>query len=186
MIELERLVRLALDELDDVEAAEVEEHVLACSSCAATLERLLGIGGAVREIVRAGQLAFPVSGALLTELERAGLVSRYYRLAADCIVPCSVGARDIYAVTTLEADLRGVERVDLVRTILGDSVRMNDLPFDAEHGLVRFVSRSDLLRKLPTARVELALSAVDGSGERRLSEYFLDHTGIRDPADPSE
>jgi hypothetical protein len=177
VIELERLVKLALDELGETEAADVEEHVLACGSCAATLERLLRLGDAVREVVRAGKLAFPATGGLVTELERAGLVSRSYLLAPDRIVPCAVSAEDIYAVTTFEADLRGVERVDIVRTVLGRSIRMNDVPFDAESGLVRIVSRSDVLRTLPTTRIKLELFAVEGSGERRLSEYFLDHTG---------
>ena len=185
MIELERLVRLALDEVDDVEAAEIEEHVLACSSCAATLEHLLGIGGAVREVVRTGQLAFPVSGALVTELEGAGLVSRSYRLAADQVVPCAVGGEDIYTLTTLEADLRGVRQVDVVRIAFGTSARMTDVPFDATQGLVSYVSRADVLRTLPSARIALALFAVEASGERKLAEYFLDHTGFGAP-DPSE
>ena len=177
MIALERLVMLSLDELGVAEAADVEEHVLACGICASRLERLLRIGAAVRELVRAGQFAFPVSAALLEELQRAGLVSRSYVLAPDQLVPCAVGAEDIYAATTLEADLRGVERIDLVRTAAGGSLRMNDLPFDAERGLVRFVSRSDVLRTLPSGRFKLELFAVDASGARKVSEYFLEHTG---------
>ena len=177
MIELEQLVKLALEELGETEAADVEEHVLACGSCAATLERLLRLGDAVREVVRAGKLAFPVTRSLLIELERAGLVSRWYRLAADRIVPCAVSGEDIYALTTLEADLRGVEQLDVVRTVLGGSARMTDVPFDAEQGVVRFVSRSDVLRTLPTTRIKLELFAVEGPAERKLSEYFLDHTG---------
>ena len=177
MIELEQLVKLATGELGDAEVADVEEHILACGSCAATLERLLRLGDAVGVVVRAGKLAFPATGGLVADLERAGLVSRSYLLAPDCIVPCAVSAEDLYAVATFEVDLRGVERVDLVRTVLGGSVRMNDVPFDAEQGVVRIVSRSDVLRTLPTARVKMELFAVDGPAERKLSEYFLDHTG---------
>jgi hypothetical protein len=176
MIDLDRLVLLALDELDETEASAVETHVLGCGPCAATLERLLRIGGAVREVVRAGQLAFPCSPALLQELRTAGLISRAYRLAPDQVVPCTVGARDIYTLTTLEAELRGVSQLDLVRTTAEGSARMRDLPFDAGSGLAMYVSRGDLLRKIPTTRIKLELVAVEPAGERTLGEYFLDHT----------
>src|SRR4029079_1673861 len=100
--------------------------------------------------VARGKLAFPVAPALLAELESAGLVSRTYRLVPDGVLPCAVGSSDIFALTTLEADLRGAKQVDVVRTMAGSSVRMPDVPFDAELGLVRFVSRSDFIRTLPT------------------------------------
>jgi hypothetical protein len=178
VIDLQRLTMLALGELTDAEAADVEEHVLACGACASTLERLLRIGPAIRDVVHEGKIAFPVTAALGEELGKAGLVSRSYHLAPNAVTPCAVGATDIYALTTLEADLRGVEHVDVVKTTPAGSLRMCDVPFDAERGLVRLVSRSDLLRMLPTARVRLELFAVDASGEKKLSEYFLDHTAF--------
>jgi hypothetical protein len=178
VIDLERLVMLALGELGDQEAAEVEEHVLGCGTCASTLERLLRIGAAAREIVRSGKVALPVTASLVEQLTSAGLVSRSYHLAPGRIVPCTAGAVDIYALTTLEADLNGIERIDIVRTAPGSSVRMRDVPFDRASGLVRFVSRSDFLRTLPTTRLRLEVLAVDEAGERKLGEYFLDHTAF--------
>ena len=52
-----------------------------------------------------------------------------------------------------------------------------------------YVTRSDVLRKLPSTRVTLELFAVgasdkesgEGSGERKLAQYFLDHKGIAGP-----
>jgi putative zinc finger protein len=176
MIAIERLVMLALGELDATAAAEVEEHILSCGACASTLERVLAIGDAARDLVLAGKVASPISPALLAELEAAGLVSRRYHLAPDRVLPCTVGADDVYSLTTLEADLRDVEHVDLVQTTPLGAIRMRDVPFDAERGLVSYVSRADLLRALPSARIRLELFAVDASGERKVSEYFLEHT----------
>jgi hypothetical protein len=178
MIELERLVLLALDELDDAAAAEVEAHILACGACATTLERLLRIGRAVRELIRAGQATFPCSAALIEEMRAAALISREYRLAPDQVVACTAGAADIYAATTLEADLRDVAQVDIVITSPAGSARLQDVPFDAERGLATYVSRSDQLRTLPSTRIELELLAVDPAGERKLGQYFLEHTAF--------
>jgi hypothetical protein len=57
-------------------------------------------------------------------------------------------------------------RVDVVQSTPGGSARMMDVPFDAEPGVVRFVSRSDVLRSLPSTRLRLEVFAVDGSDER--------------------
>ena len=165
MIALEKLVMLALDELGEVEAAEVEEHVLGCGECAALLEHLLNIGGAVGEVVAEGKVGFSASGdAIVEKLKAAGLISRTYHLAPDHLLPCAVGAKDVYAMTTLEADLRGVAHLDLVQTTSLGSMRMQDVPFDAKRGLVRFVVRSDQLRMLPSTRVRLELFATDMNG----------------------
>jgi hypothetical protein len=143
----------------------------------------------VRNVVRGGKAAFPVSAALVEALKAAGLISRTYHLVPERAVPCAVGIEDIYALTTLEADLRGVVQLDLVQTTNLGSRRVKDVPFDAERGVVMYVTRSDVLRKMPSTRVTLELFAVgasregsgEGSGERKLAQYFLDHKGIAGP-----
>ncbi len=178
MIDLERLVLLALDELDDAEAAEVDEHVLACGACASTLERLLHIGAGVRDLVRAGRTNIPVTTSLAAELRATGLISRSYHLAPDEIVPCTVGADDVYALTTLDADFRGVDRVDMVMTTPGGARTIADLPFDRERGQVSYVAPSSTLRTFPSMRIKLELFSVEGKGPRKLGEYFLEHTAF--------
>jgi hypothetical protein len=177
VIEHERLQLLALGDATE-DAAAVEEHVLSCAACAAALERLLAIGDGVRDAVSAGEVAFPVTPALAESLAAAGLVSKSYRLPPGGALPCSVGAADFYSLTTLEADLDGVARVDVVRTLPGGAVRMPDVPFDAARGTVAYVSRSDQLRALPSGRIRIELFAIDPSGERKIAEYFLDHTAF--------
>jgi len=183
VIELDQLIGHALGELDEPAAAVVDEHVLACGRCAAVLERLLAIGDGVRALVQAGQVACPASAALVEELAAAGLISRRYRLAPDQPVACTVSADDIYAATTLEgpAEVRGVQQLDVVLTTPAGATRMRDAPFDPRSGLVMFLTRSDVLRKLPSCRIRVELVAVDASGERELAAYFLDHTA---PASP--
>jgi anti-sigma factor RsiW len=175
MIPMDRLVALAVGELDDAERDAIDAHLLACGACTATVERLLDLEDALRELVRDGQVAVPVSAGLERQLREAGLVSRTYRLAPGEVLPCSVGADDLYALTVLQADLRAVERVDVVRTTAAGSTRMIDVPFVADDGVVRFVSRSDRLRELPTCRIELEVVAVDAGGERRIGAYSLEH-----------
>lgn len=174
MIAIERLLMLALDELDASEATDVEGHVLACGSCAARFERLLRLTSVIAEIVQSGAMSFPVTPSLAQELEAAGLVSRSYRIAPGESVPCSVGADDIYALTTLEAKLDDVERLDLAVSLPAGTVRMTDVPFARERGLVAYVTPSRHLRHLPSARVTIELL----DGERRIGRYFLDHTAF--------
>jgi hypothetical protein len=183
VIDLDRLISLALGELDESEATVVDEHVLACGPCAAVLARLLAIGGALRTLVRAGQIAFPASAAMVERLAVAGLISRRYQLAPDQTLPCSVGSADIYTATTLEgpAELRGVQQLDIVRTTPAGSIRIRDVPFDRRSGMVTFLSRSDVLRKLPSVHIQLELVAVDAAGERKLAAYYLDHTALASP-----
>jgi hypothetical protein len=179
VIAIEHLALLALGDADEAETTAVEEHVLACSACATKLERLLRIGDAARELVRTGGVAFPVTTSLAERLRAEGLVSRSYRLATGAVVPCSVSATDIYALTTLEADLAGVTRATLIVTLPAGAgkVDMVDVPFDAVRGTVSYVFRSSTIRKVPSGPITLELYAND-PGERLLGRYFLEHTAF--------
>ena len=179
MIALERLLMLSLGELDDPEAAPVEEHVLACAACASTLERLLRIGDGVRALVHAGGLPFFASVSVLDELGRAGLVTRTFRLGPGETVACTVTAEDIYAASYMTANLSRVARVDVVRRTSHGTHRTEDVPFDATRGVVGMVLPGAFLRTLPTEKGRVVLYAVDPSGERELGEYTFDHTAYR-------
>jgi hypothetical protein len=174
MIADDALLMLALAELSGPDAEEAGEHVLACGACAERLEQLVALGIGIRDLVRAGKTWIVLSRRLLERMDRDGLVSRTYRVRPGETVPCGVGARDVYALTHLEADLTGVSRVDLVVSDLG--MRVDDVPFDRERGEITFVERSDHVRALPTGPIRLVLVAVDDVGERALGEYTLSHT----------
>jgi hypothetical protein len=169
VIALDRLAMAALGELDD---DEVEEHVLACSRCAAIFASFVRLGPAIAELVRGGGVSVVATASLVDRFERESLVSRRYVLAPGSTVPCAVGADDVYSCTTLEADLSGVGRVDLVR----GPTRIADVPFDARG--VRLLTRSDFLRTLPSMKIPFRLIAVEPGAERTIAEYTLDHTAF--------
>ena len=177
MIPRERLLALALGEIEGDEAAAVEDHVLGCSTCAADLERLLDLRNAIPALVRAGKVRVTVTPALLERLEREGLVTRTYEIAPNQAVSCTVGATDVYtAVHLLGLDLAGVTRVDLIVSLHPHEVRFEDVVFDAAHGRVVYAQRADFIRTLATGRHGIRLVSVEAGGDRELARYHLDHT----------
>jgi hypothetical protein len=177
MIAFGKLAMLALGELPESEAAVVEDHILACGSCAAILDRLLDLGARVAEVTQEGS-AFMLAGhALVGELERVGLVTRTYQLRPGGEVACTVDANDIYSALRLFLDTSGeVGRVDLLYESPTASHRFDDVPMDRAAGEVVFVQPADYLRTLPSGRRTIRLVVVDGDGERTLGEYVLNHT----------
>jgi hypothetical protein len=172
MIDIDRLISLALDELPATDVPEVEEHLLACGRCARVLEQLVQLGSGVRELVGAGKVRFAVGADMLQRLVDSGLVAKVYRVPAGGSVNCSVGTKDVYISAELSADLRGVQRVDVIKHVLGHSVRVDDVPFDREHGIVRTVELAEFLRMLPTTQVVIEL--VDG--DRSIAKYHFNHS----------
>ena len=178
MIAFEQLLMLVEGELDPDGAAKVDEHIIECGACASTFERLYRLAPVLDEIVRSGGMAFPVTESLADDLRKAGLISRSYRIAPDAIVPCTVTAEDIYALTTVEVDLRGVERLNVVVTLPMGPLRMQDVPFAPGSGVVSWIAQSSRLRLLPNTRVTVDVFAEEAGGERKLGRYMLDHTAF--------
>lgn len=174
MIALERLAACALGELHADAESEVEEHVLSCGRCAAVYASFVRLGRSVAALVQAGGASMVAPRTIVEALEREGLVSRRYVLAPGAVVPCTVGADDIYSLTTFEADLSGIERVDMIR----GTQRIDDVPFEPS-GTVRLITSCELIRALPSMKLPFRLVAVrpDGS-EKVLAEYTLDHTAF--------
>jgi hypothetical protein len=173
VIPFDRLAACALGEIPEADDLAVEEHVLSCGRCAAVLASLLRLGPAVGALVRSGGAMMPVTRALAERLDAEGLISRRYFLEPGRPVPCTVGADDVYSLTTYQVDLAGVSRVDLIRA----GQRLADIPFDGGAGRVYMLSRADQLRALPTTTLPLRLLAVDAASERILGDYVLEHTG---------
>ena len=177
MIAIAHLLSNALGELEDDMEREVDEHILSCGRCAATYASLVRLGPEIAALVRSGTATMFVSRALADRLEREGLVTRRYLLTPGAVVPCTIGAEDIYSLTTLEGDLSHAERVDLIR---GDHCT-RDVPFDRS-GSVRLLTSGDVIRNFPTMKVPFRLVAVGADGqERTIGEYTLDHTAFDPP-----
>jgi hypothetical protein len=176
VIAFEKLAALALGELAPDEAATVEEHVLACGECAATLERLLDLGGAVGEVTRAAQVDDLASPALVARLERDGLVTRVYGAEAGGTIECTVSASDRYTVMRYVVDLRGVQRIDVEHVLPHKTVRQHDMPFDPASGEVTVARAAKALLPLPSATKTIRIVSVEAGGDRVLAEIVLRHT----------
>lgn len=176
MIATEKLIALAVGDLDDAEAEAVEEHVLSCSACAQLLERVLSLGDGIRTLVRSSALHVSLTPSLVAELEKAGLITRVYRIPAGGSVDCTVTREDRFVAAFLEADLRGVERVDLVMEVPSGVLRYDDVTFDVERGVVAWVSSGDFVRSLPTMKHSARVYAVEDGRERELGRYTFNHT----------
>jgi hypothetical protein len=179
VIAFERLAMLALRELPEHEALEVEEHVLGCDGCAAILEGILDLGDRIAEVTRSGG-AFLLAGPTLVErLVRDRMVTRTYRASPGGQVHCTVDAGDVYTAMHLALDTRGLRRIDLLYGAASGGYRIDDVPFDPDGGEVVFVQPAEYLRTLPTERKTIRLIAVDDAGERVVGEYVLNHTAYR-------
>jgi len=167
VIDLDRLIACALGGDDD----EVEQHVLACSDCAARFAAFVRLGPALAALVRAGAGGFPATRTLVDRLEAEHLISRRYALAPGSVVACTVGAADIFSLSVFEVPGAGAVPVDLYR----GQVHFPDVPVDAGH--VYMVTPSAIIRTLPSGRIPFRIA----SAGRTLAEYTLDHTALHSP-----
>jgi hypothetical protein len=181
MIAFERIVLLALHELPDVEAVEVEDHVVRCTECAATLERLLDVGERVATLTRTGQVYLLAGTGLIRVLERERMITRNYRMPPGGQVFCTVDASDIYTAMHLGLDTRGVRRLDLVYEAASGGWRIEDFPFDPAEPEIVFALPGSYLRTLPSERKTIKAVAVDQGSERVIAEYVLNHTAFSPP-----
>jgi hypothetical protein len=168
VIELDRLIACALGGDDD----GVEEHVLACTPCAELFASFVRLGPALAATIRAGDLGFIATRSLVDRLDRESMISRRYRLTPGVIVPCTIGLTDILSMLELEADLTSASRVDLAR----GAERLADIPFDRTAGRIYVITPAAIVRRFPTMKIPFRLLAVDGTAERTLGDYTLDHT----------
>jgi len=180
-IPLATLLEYWLGELDEAQEGRLDEHLLGCGHCSATLQSLVDIAGEVRAAVRAGAVHSVLSDAFVRRLAAQGLRLREYRAPHNGSVYCTVAPDDDLLITRLDAPLAGVERLDVERLGGGGAVleRLRDVPFDAAAGEVVFTPRMEHIRALPASTVRYRLLAVAPTGERLVGEYTFHHTPYR-------
>jgi hypothetical protein len=167
--------------LDDDDAAATEaadEHLMACDACGERLDELIALGDGVRAALRAGSIAAATTDAFIRRLVDRGLQIREYRLGPGGRVNCSAAPQDDLVVSRLDANLAGVERIDLLtrRSTEPDMQhRLEDVPFDPRTGQVLLVQRLAELRASPAHTAEVTLLAVGPEGSRELGRYTFVH-----------
>jgi hypothetical protein len=180
-IPLATLLEYWLGELDEAREGALDEHLLGCGHCSATLQGLVDLAGEVRAAVRAGAVHAVLTDAFVKRLAAQGLCLREYRVPHNGSVYCTVAPEDDLLITRLDAPLEGVERLDIERS--GEEgagiERLRDVPFDAAVGEVVYTLRMGRIRALPATTLRVRLLAMSPSGERLVGEYTFHHTPHR-------
>lgn len=161
--------------------AQIEEHLLNCSTCSARLAQILALSDGIKQIVLAGDLGAVVTGPFLERLKRGGLRVREYHVQSGGSVLCTIAPDDDLVVGRLRAPLAGVGRLDLLLRdpSQADVARMRDVPFNPQADEVIFAPRAAYLRQLDTLTQRLELVAVEGSADRTIGEYTFNHSRYR-------
>jgi Putative zinc-finger len=163
-------------ELSDEENRSIEEHLFSCASCAARLESIASLEISLRTLARQGRISGIISRPLLNRLQREGVRVRLYSLSPGETVPCAIFPGDDLVVTSLRADLEGIDTVSLVVTGPGNAPvsDLDDAPIAAEDGEVLWATPGAVVRQMPSTRLRLTLAS--GGDRRVLGEYVLDHS----------
>jgi hypothetical protein len=175
-LSLSMLVDYLARELASEEEAQLEEHVFACDACHRRLQAVADLGAGVTQLARRrGGLYMGLTGALAGKLAADGLRIREYRAAPGERVFCAVGRQDDLVLTRLDADLAGVEGVDLTMSS-GGQVLMHvaDAPIDRRANQVLYANSAESLRSWPAMTILVQLVA----GGRTVGEYTFVHAGV--------
>lgn len=158
--------------------AEREEHLFACRQCARSLQALVELGDALRALVRNGGATAVVPPSFADTLKASGLRVNEYRVEPNGSVNCSIAPNDDLVVSRLQAPLRDVKRLDvIVRTVeTNQSMRLQDVAFDASRQEVTMLPKARELRQCGIATQRVELVAVTAAGDRTLGEYVFHHT----------
>lgn len=169
---------------DHPEAGELEEHLMACATCSATVERLAAIAGGVRKLVSRGRLPLVLTPTLLARLEEDGVRIRHHRVDPGGRTACTVGPEDDLVSVCLTGSFRPGERVDvMIADAPAVSRRLEDVPVDRERGQIILVEPGSTIRPLPAHMVTIVVRGVGDEGERTIGEYTLEHRPWADGPD---
>ena len=178
-VPLATLLAYWLDELDEAQEVVVDEHLLGCDHCSASLQTLVDTAGEIRAAVRGGEVRAVLTDAFVKKLAAQNVRLREYRVEHNGSVNCTVAPEDEVLVTRLRAPLAGIERLDVdFLDANGQSIRrLHDVPFDPAAGEVVITQQIQVVRAMPATTVRYRLyDMASPSGERLVSEYALHHT----------
>ena len=178
-VPLATLLAYWLNELDEAQEGMVDEHLLGCDHCSASLQTLVDTAGEIRAAVRSGEVRAVLTDAFVNKLAAHNVRLREYRVEHNGSVNCTVAPEDEVLVTRLRAPLAGIERLDVdFLDANGQSIRrLRDVPFDPAAGEVVITQQIQVVRAMPATTVRYRLyDMASPSGERLVSEYALHHT----------
>lgn len=157
-------------------ADELEEHLMACATCSARLERMTAIAEGVRRLVREARLPLVLTSALLARLEVEGVRIRHHRVAPGGRTACMAGPEDDFVSVCLSGDFPAGERVDSVIAEPPEMAkRLEDVPVDRESGQIILVMPAAAIRQLAAHTATIRVLGGAGNDENIIAEYTLDH-----------
>ena len=112
-VPLATLLAYWLDELDEAQEGMVDEHLLGCDHCSASLQPLVDTAGEIRAAVRGGEVRAVLTDAFVNKLAAQNVRLREYRVEHNGSVNCTVAPEYEVLVTRLRAPLAGIERLDV-------------------------------------------------------------------------
>ena len=173
----ERLIDYWTGDLPAADGATLEEHFFSCADCSARLEAVASVAGGVAALARQGRISGIISRAMLNKLQRDGVRVRQFTLDPGETVPCAAFPGDDVVVTSLNANLAGVQSVSLRVTGPGDTLfgAIDDIPVSAAATGVLWVTPGAFVRSMPSQQLRLTLRSAD---DALLGEYVLEHTGL--------
>jgi Putative zinc-finger len=172
----ETLVALWAGELDEAEAAVVDEHLFGCDACAAATERLAKVVETLRE-----ELPFVISHAHRDRLEAAGT-----RIAVTDLEPtldptlrrsARFTPKVDLLVFTLHGDLSRADRVDVeIASPTGERRHvLEDVPFDRKTGEVLIACQRHYEEMFSTGDPIFRVHALEAGERRNVGEYTVTH-----------
>ena len=164
-------------ELPAADADRVEEHLFACDGCGDRVRAFLALGDGVRRLAHRGAVQVVVTPSFLEAASRAGLTTREYCVPPGGRVACTVTPRDDLLVGRMQADFRGVSRLDLVLQAAGQpALRLEDVPVSPDARELILLESMPAARALGRVELHVRLVAREGPLERVLGDYTFDHT----------
>ncbi len=172
----EILVALWAGELEESEAAAVDEHIFSCDSCAAATERLAKLVGALRK-----RLPFVISHAHRNRLVAAGMRVHVTGLEPTLDRTANTSARfapDVdLLVFALHGDVSRADRVDVeVASPTGEPrYVLDDVPFDRTSGEVLIACQRHYEGMFPSGDPIFSVHAVEAGERRAVGDYVVTH-----------
>jgi Putative zinc-finger len=169
-------------ELTRAEEDRIEEHVFSCADCARDLAAAEALARGITAVAREGRLHSVVSDAILNRLAADGVRIRMFTLEGAGIIPCAAWADDDVVVSRIRADFAEVDSATIVtRQASGEEIsRVSDIAVRPGQREILDAFSAAHLRKLPSTRVQVTVTAPIGSGERTIAEDTLEHAGAFD------